>query len=444
MTTVRPLTSPDLAPGDVHAVIAEHMLADGFELVLDLDASRGCTLVDARDGTRYLDLFTFFASSALGMNHPALADDDEFRAELGRVAVNKPSNSDVYSVPMARFVDTFARVLGDPALPHLFFIDGGALAVENALKIAFDWKSRWNEAHDIDPALGTKVLHLQKAFHGRSGYTMSLTNTDPNKVARFPKFDWPRIPSPAVHGSADVEADERAAVAAARAAFEQYPHDIACFIAEPIQGEGGDNHFRPQFLQAMQALCREFDALFVLDEVQTGVGMTGTAWAYQQLGLAPDVVAFGKKAQVCGVMAGGRLDEVPQNVFAVSSRINSTWGGNLTDMVRARRILEVIESDGLIARAAAVGDQLQEGLAGLAIRHPSVSDVRGRGLMCAFTMPSAQLRDEVVRRLRADEQVLVLGSGTTSIRFRPALTVPVDELDRGLAALDRVLTAVSG
>jgi L-lysine 6-transaminase len=436
-------TMTQLSPAQVHETIAAHMLADGFELVLDLERSTGSTLVDARDGTRYLDLFTFFASSALGMNHPALAHDAGFLAELGRVAVNKPSNSDVYTVPMARFVETFARVLGDPALPHLFFIDGGALAVENALKIAFDWKSRWNEAHGIDPALGTKVLHLQHAFHGRSGYTMSLTNTDPNKVARFPKFDWPRIPSPSINGNHDIEAAEAEALAAARAAFEQHPHDIACFIAEPIQGEGGDNHFRPQFLQAMQALCREFDALFVMDEVQTGVGMTGTAWAYQQLGVQPDIVAFGKKAQVCGVMAGGRVDEVPDNVFTVSSRINSTWGGNLTDMVRARRILEVVEGDGLIERAAALGAHLLKGLRDLATKHDIVTEPRGRGLMCAFTLPNAELRDEAIRRLREDEQVLVLGCGTSALRFRPALTVTVDELDRGLAAIDRVLSALS-
>ena len=444
MTTLTPATRrTDVTPANVHETIAAHMLADGFELVLDLDASRGTTVVDARNGTEYLDLFTFFASNALGMNHPALADDAEFVAELGRVAVNKPSNSDIYTVPMARFVDTFARVLGDPALPHLFFIDGGALAVENALKIAFDWKSRWNEAHGIDANLGTKVLHLQKAFHGRSGYTMSLTNTDPNKVARFPKFDWPRIPSPSVNGTGDVETAERDALAAARAAFEANPHDIACFIAEPIQGEGGDNHLRPQFLQAMQALAFEFAALFVMDEVQTGVGMTGTAWAYQQLGVQPDVVAFGKKAQVCGIMAGGRVDEVADNVFAVSSRINSTWGGNLTDMVRARRILEVIESDGLIARAAELGEHLLTGLRDLAAKHPVVADPRGRGLMCAITLPTAQLRDEIIRRLREDEHVLMLGCGTSALRFRPPLTVTGEELDRGLAALDRVLTALA-
>jgi L-lysine 6-transaminase len=432
---------PSIAPSEVHDAIARHMLADGYELVLDLARSHGSTLVDARDGSEYLDLFTFFASSALGMNHPALTTDDAV-TELGLVAVNKPSNSDVYTVPMARFVETFARVLGDPALPHLFFIDGGALAVENALKIAFDWKSRWNEAHGIDADLGTKVLHLQKAFHGRTGYTMSLTNTDPSKVARFPKFDWPRIPSPSINGNADVEGVEREALSAARTAFEDNPNDIACFIMEPIQGEGGDNHFRPSFLRGMQALCREFDALFVMDEVQTGVGLTGTAWAYQQLGVQPDVVAFGKKAQVCGIMAGGRVDEVAGNVFAVSSRINSTWGGNLTDMVRARRILEIIESDALIERAGFLGAHLLHQLTALAEKHTVMSDVRGRGLMCAFTLPSGEIRDSIVTRLREDEHVMVLGCGTDSLRVRPALTISIEEIDRGMAALDRVLSSL--
>jgi L-lysine 6-transaminase len=291
------------------------------------------------------------------------------------------------------------------------------------------------------------VLHLEHAFHGRSGYTMSLTNTDPAKVARFPKFDWPRIPSPAVNSCDDeagVAAAEAEAIKAARRAFEENPHDIACFIAEPIQGEGGDNHFRPSFLQAMQALCREFDALFILDEVQTGVGMTGTAWAYQQLGLVPDVVAFGKKAQVCGVMAGGRVDEVTDNVFNVSSRINSTWGGNLTDMVRARRILEVIEAEQLIERAATLGERLLDGLRDLAARHPAlVSHPRGRGLMCAITLPTSRLRDEVITRLREEDHVIMLGCGEASLRFRPALTVRADELDRVLAALDRIFATTT-
>jgi L-lysine 6-transaminase len=434
-----------VTPADVHPLLARHLLVDGFELVLDLERSQGSHLVDARDGTAYLDLFTFFASSALGMNHPALAGDPGFRAELLEAALSKPSNSDVYTVAMARFVETFARVLGDPALPHLFFVEGGALAVENALKVAFDWKSRWNGAHGLDPALGTRVLHLREAFHGRSGYTMSLTNTDPVKIARYPRFDWPRIDNPYVRtGASAAEQDERERVALdqACAAFAAHPHDIACAIVEPIQGEGGDHHFRPAFLAALQRICHAHDALFVVDEVQTGCGLTGTAWAHQQLGLAPDVVAFGKKTQVCGIMAGRRVDEVPDNVFAVSSRINSTWGGGLTDMVRARRILEVVEADALIPRAAVLGRRLLAMLHDLADRQPAVSDPRGRGLMCAVTLATPELRDRAVARLRTDEHVIVLGCGTRSLRFRPALTVTETELAAGVAALDRVLSGL--
>lgn len=420
------------------------MRVDGFDLVLDTRTSRGSWLVDARDGARYLDLFGFFASSPLGMNHPALTEDPEFLAELTEAAVNKPSNSDLMTTQLAAFVETFYRVVGDPALPHLFLIDGGALAVENALKTAFDWKRRHNAAHGRPADRGTKVLHLRRAFHGRSGYTMSLTNTDPIKTALFPTFDWPRIDCPAIRFPLaehldEVRAQEERALEQAEAAFAAHPHDIACFIAEPIQGEGGDNHFRAEFLQRMQQLCREHDALFVLDEVQTGGGATGTPWAYQQLGLEPDIVAFGKKLQVCGIMAGRRVDEVPDNVFQVPSRINSTWGGNLADMVRARRYLEVIESEGLIERAGVLGKRLLDGLATI----PQLDNVRGRGLIIAVDLPSTQVRDALLDRLFHTEKVLALGCGERSIRLRPPLTISEEECDLAVAAIARATAAVA-
>ncbi|GAT70796.1 L-lysine aminotransferase [Planomonospora sphaerica] len=425
---------------DVHGRLARHLLVDGYRLVLDLERSRGSRLVDARTGRSYLDFYTFFASAPLGVN--PFGDDPEFLALLGRVAANKPANSDLYTAHLADFAETFTRVLGDPELPHLFFVEGGALAVENALKCAFDWKSRHNEANGRPAGLGTKVLHLTRAFHGRSGYTLSLTNTDPVKTDRFPTFGWPRIDVPAVHFG-DVEAAEERALAQARAAFERHPHDIACFIAEPIQGEGGDNHMRAEFLQAMERLCHAHDALFVLDEVQTGGGTTGTPWAYQQLGLRPDVVAFAKKVQVGGVMAGRRVDLVPDNVFRVSGRINSTWGGGLVDMVRSRRILEIVERDGLIPRAGELGEELLAMLLKIQAKFPErVGNARGRGLMCAFDLPSGADRDRAVARLREDEGVLVLPCGERSVRLRPALSVTREELQEGTAAIARVLDPV--
>ena len=440
----------EIAPAAVHDALSRHLLVDGYPLVLDLEKSHGSFLVDARDGSEYLDFYTFFASAPLGLNPPGLADDQEFLSLLGRVAANKPANSDVATVELARFTDTFFRVLGDEALPRLFFVEGGALAVENALKVAFDWKSRRNEEAGRSRELGSKVLHLRYAFHGRSGYTMSLTNTDPVKVDRFPKFDWPRISSPAVSfplgdDLSQIEAAERQALDEAEGAFSSSPHEIACFVAEPIQCEGGDRHLRAEFLLAMQELCRRNDALFILDEVQTGAGVTGTPWCFEQLGLEPDVVAFGKKIQLGGIMAGRRVEDVAENVFRVPGRINSTWGGNLTDMVRSTRLLELIESTGAIENARTQGALLLEAVQRIASAHPEVcSNARGRGLLVALDLATGEMRDEAVRMMREDERVIVLGCGDRSLRFRPALSVSPSEIEHGAGALERVIARLGG
>jgi L-lysine 6-transaminase len=435
-------------PEQVHEVIGAHMLLDGYGFVLDLERSRGSRLVDQRDGSVYLDMFGFYASNAVGFNHPALVGDARYQADLAIAAQIKPGNSSTYTTYLATFLEVFSRVVGDPSLPHVVLIDTGALAVENALKVAFDYKSRRNEAAGRPRSLGTRVLHLTKAFHGRSGYTLSLTNTDPVKTDRFPAFDWPRIPVPAVSRDLTDEQIDRAeeeALASARAAFAAYPHDIAAFIVEPIQGEGGDNHMRPSFLQAMEALCHEHDALFIVDEVQTGVGTTGTTWAYQAMGVAPDIVVFGKKMQVCGLMAGRRVEEVPDNALVVSSRLGSTWAGNLVDIVRATRILELVEGDGLVQRAAESGAHLLLRLEALERALPTlVSNARGRGLFCAVDLPDGTLRGEILERLAADERVLLLPSGERTIRFRPQLAVERSDLDLAVDALERVVATVGG
>jgi L-lysine 6-transaminase len=435
-------------PAEVHARLSAHLQVDGFPLVLDMKNSCGSQLVDAVTGDSYLDLYTFFASSPLGHNPIELTEDKAFLRELTTAALTKPANCDFYTTDLVRFVETFVRVLGDPRLPHLFFVEGGALAVENALKCAFDWKSRHNEMNGRH-ASSLKVLHLTSAFHGRSGYTLSLTNTDPAKTDRFPMFDWPRIKSPGIifplaENMRAIEEAESRAIAQAEDVFRENPHSIACFIAEPIQGEGGDIHLRTEFLAAMQRLCHANDTLFVLDEVQTGVGVTGAAWAYQSLGLKPDIVAFAKKVQVGGIMAGGRIDEVSDNVFAVSGRISSTWAGGLVDMVRSRKLLEVIERDGLIARARVLGDTLLTRLEGLRQAYPHlVRNVRGRGLLCAFDLPTTSVRDEVIRRMFSTEKVILLSSGQLGVRLRPALSVKESELLKAVDSFDRVLGLLS-
>ena len=423
-----------IGPADVHSVLGKKMLVDGMSLVFDIDKSHGNRVYDARTGDEYLDFFACFASSPIGYNPPALTTE-AFKAKLARAGVNKPTNSDVYSVEMAEFVETFARVAVPDHFPHLFFIDGGALAVENALKTAFDWKVRKNLAAGKGEK-GSRILHFEQAFHGRSGYTLSLTNTaDPRKIQYFPKFDWPRVKNPKLRFPvtedvlAEVKKAEAESLAQIRTAIEKNPDDIAGIIIEPIQGEGGDNHFRPEFFAELRKICDEQDILLIFDEVQTGLGATGKMWCWEHLGMKPDIVAFGKKTQVCGIMASARVDEVPNNVFQESSRINSTWGGNLTDMVRATGYLEVIERDRLVENAAKSGGLLLKALE--EVRSASgdkVSNVRGRGCFAAFDLPNPEMRGRMID-LAYEKKLLVFPGGVRSIRFRPSLTISAGEIE---------------
>jgi L-lysine 6-transaminase len=438
-----------IAPGDVHAVLARHMLADGYDMVLDLDRSQGRRLWDARRGRSVLDMFSFFATLPVGLNHPALKDAD-FLAQLTRAALANPANSDIYTVEMAEFVDTFGRVAQPAYLPHAFFVAGGALGVENALKAAFDWKVRRNFRRGSKVEKGHQVLHFREAFHGRTGYTLSLTNTaDPRKYQYFPKFDWPRIDNPKIHFPLDAAETERVAraeadaLAQARAAFQERKDDIACVLIEPIQAEGGDNHFRGEFLRALADLAHENDALFAVDEVQSGIGLTGRMWAHQHFGVEPDLLSFGKKMQVCGFMAGPMIDQEPDNVFVVSSRLNSTWGGNLVDMVRVARYLEIIERERLVDHAATAGEHLRKGLEAMVAWRPDVlSNARGRGLMCAIEFAEPAVRD-AVQDQAYEMGTLILGCGPKSLRFRPPLDTTVAELDEALGILRQAVEKVA-
>ena len=433
-------------PAEVHSVLSRHMLADGYEIVMDLKKSRGSWVFDAKRGRNVLDFFTNFASIPIGYNHPRL-DTAEFREKLAEVALNKPANSDIYTTYMAEFVETFARVaVPAPFNKHMFFIEGGAMGIENAIKAAFDWKVRKNFRKGYKDEKGSQVMHLREAFHGRSGYTLSLTNTaDPRKTQYFPKFDWPRIDNPKLQFPltadvlADVEKREKAALDQARQFLQQRKDDIAAFIMEPIQGEGGDNHFRPEFFRAVRQLCDENDMLLIFDEVQSGVGITGRMWSFQHFGIEPDMFCFGKKTQVCGFASNDRIFDIDDNVFVVSSRINSTWGGNLTDMVRAQRYFEVIEEEKLVENTARVGAWFLGELQRFQEEFPKlVSNVRGRGLMAAFDLPSGEVRDKALNTLMAND-VMVLSSGHRSARFRPALNLSMEEAAEGIKRMERSL-----
>ena len=417
--------------------IEQHVLLDGFKVVVDLERSRGSYLYNAVTNERLIDLYGFFGSMPVGFNHPHF-DQPAVQRDLLRAAKVKIANSDVYSEGYAEFVATFERVVGLPPLERYLFIEGGALAVENCLKAAMDWKVRKNAEAGRGGDRGTEILHFRHAFHGRSGYTMSLTNTDPRKTDLFAKFDWPRVSCPCLDFSLSESERERDVIAREKKSEQEIRDyirdrniDICAIVIEPIQGEGGDNHFRGEWLHTLRKICDENEMLLIFDEVQCGMGATGRNWCCEHFDVVPDLLAFGKKAQVCGVMAGPRLDEVKDNAFRLSSRLNSTWGGNFTDMVRSTHYLRIIEEEHLVENAGKVGAYFLDQLRDLQREEPTISAARGRGLFLAFDLPDAKTREEFWKGF-FDLGVLTLRSGENSIRFRPALDLTADVVDEAM------------
>ncbi len=419
--------------------LERHILMDGFRIVFDLEKSRGSYIYNAVNGKRLIDFYGFFGSVPVGFNHPHF-EKPEVQADLLRAATIKIANSDVYSQAYADFVETFARVAPLPPLSRYLFIEGGALAVENCLKAAMDWKVRKNMAAGRGER-GSEILHFRHAFHGRTGYTMSLTNTDPKKTDLFAKFDWPRVSSPFLQYSLPEAEREKDVIAREKKSEDEIMKfvaergvDIAAIIIEPIQGEGGDNHFRGEWLQTLRRICDENEMLLIFDEVQCGGGTTGRNWCCEHFGVVPDLVAFGKKIQVCGVIAGPRLDEVKDNAFRFPSRLNSTWGGNFTDMVRSKHYLQIIEEENLVENARLMGERIIGALQEIASECPQMTAVRGRGLFIAFDLPSGEKRDQLWKELY-ERGVLVLKSGERAIRFRPALDLTAEAADEAMDLL---------
>jgi L-lysine 6-transaminase len=434
-------------PADrVNESLSKHILADGFDLTYDMEKSHGAYIYDAKHNRTLLDFFTCFASVPLGYNHPKMINDEAFKKNLLLAALANPSNSDVYTQQYAQFVETFSKVGIPDYLPHAFFIAGGGLAVENAIKVAMDWKVQKNFAKGYTEEKGFKVLHFERAFHGRTGYTLSLTNTLPDKTKWFAKFDWPRVPVPEVkfplsgNNLSHAIQTEETSLAQIKKAFADNKDDICAIIVEPIQSEGGDNHLREEFLIQLKALADENDAFLIYDEVQTGVGLTGKFWCHQHFSekARPDIIAFGKKMQVCGILVGNKVDEIETNVFKVPSRINSTWGGNLVDMVRSTQILQIVEEDQLCKNAAKVGVYLRDQLENLSHKFDQMTNVRGRGLLCSFDFPTKEMRNAFIGK-GLENNVMFLGCGEKTIRFRPALCIEQKHIDEGLTVMEKIL-----
>ena len=317
-------TVPSVSAADVIAELEKHILVDGFKLVFDVEKSRGSRFVDAATGRELIDLYSFYASQPVGFNHPYF-ERPEVREDLLRAAESESGLRGCLHNSIRDLRSDFRASNGCACVATVIFIEGGAVAVENALKAAMDWKVRKNLAAGRGER-GTEIIHFERAFHGRTGYTMSLTNTDPRKVAYYPKFPWPRISTPAIDFSlpaarrteAVIEKEKRAEKEILEA-FTAKTHDIAAIIIEPVQGEGGDEPFSSGVLEATPPDLRRERSAFDFRRSPIGHGNHRQALVLRARRCDAGLLAFGKKAQVCGVMAGPRLDEVKDNCFRLPS-----------------------------------------------------------------------------------------------------------------------------
>ena len=427
----------------------------------DIWNSKGSYLLDI-SGLQYLDMCGFFSTAPVRYDHPQLRKKS-FIEKIGRAAIYRPSLSDFWTREFAEFVQTFRNLATPPYMHHYFFINGGALAVENALKASFDWKVRLNmERGKIkeDPQeqlqpLGTKIICFENCFHGRSGYTLSLTHTsDPRKYKYFPKFDWYRIEPPVltfdsngnVSNEKQVEEQHRSAVEKLREILEKDADNIAAIIIEPIQCEGGDRHIPIEFFSDLRRLTEEFDVILIYDEVQTGFGATGKMWAHQYFSkdAIPDIVVFSKKSQVGGLMANkDKFSIVEYNVFGnheeCKSRLNSTWGGNPVDMVRSSELLKIIDKENLLENARGVGSYLLKGIQQLCKQFPDIiENPRGRGMIIGFDLKNPEKRGSLWQLLY-EERMLCLLCGSKTVRLRPHLDLTEKEAEEALSILKRAL-----
>jgi|GEM_PF-97225 len=416
----------------------------------DARRSMGNYAVDV-DGNTLLDVSCHLASVPIGYNHPALVEAfkrDRFAWALGfRPALGV--------APPPEWVDLVEGLFmryAPAGHDHVMTVTSGTEAVENALKAAFAWKARRRRAgrscshEEIEAAMRNrqpgidelKIISFAGSFHGRTLGALSATRSKPVHKLDFPAFDWPEVPFPTNLFPLDAHVEEnRAAEARSLEVIEHVLRDaggtIAGLIVEPIQAEG-DRHASAAFFRSLRWLLTNYEAAFIVDEIQTGLGATGTFWAHDKwhLDTPPDIVTWSKKFQLGGLHL--RAEFWPLEPY----RLFHTFLGDPLRAAQAEVILEVVEKDDLVNHTRKTGEVLVSGLSGLCRSYPDIfSQARGTGTFAAVDVCDAATRDRVLHRLR-QIGLEAGGSGERSIRFRPALVFGARHVGEALELLDTV------
>jgi len=427
--------------------LSSHMHHKQIAFYCDFEKSSGNFLVDA-DGNVLLDLFQQISSMPLGYNHPSHVEICKSK-EAQSAILNRPALGSFPPMKLNELLDESVMQVKPEGCGNVATMACGTCANENAFKVAF-FKYMKNlrggvemPTADSEESLtvmdnkapgspNLSILSFDRGFHGRSLGALSCTSTNPVHKMDVPSFKWPKAPFPQLRYPLkdflrENEAEESRCLEEAESIIEEWKSKspVAAMLIEPIQAEGGDRHASDDYFRKLRNIAKKHDVVFIVDEVQTGVAITGKWWAHEhwKLDTPPEIVTFAKKMSTGGLYYS---DDMKWND---AYRIYNTWMGDPIRLYILKETVRVIKEENLVDRCAKVGDQLLKGLEEFASLYPGiVENARGRGLMCSFDVVGNGKRD-LLRSKMLNKGVMIGGCGGSSIRFRPTVMLESKHLE---------------
>ncbi|CAO2648190.1 Nn.00g074570.m01.CDS01 [Neocucurbitaria sp. VM-36] len=424
-----------------------------LNMVADYSRSYGNYIADP-DGNVLLDVYAQIASIPVGYNNPALLLAAT-SPDMASAIINRPALGNFPQHDWADILEEGILSVAPKGLNQVFTSQSGSDANELAYKAAFMWKRQQQRggAHvdfsheDIHSAMNNQspgapdmsILSFKSGFHGRLFGSLSTTRSKPIHKIDIPAFDWPQAPFPSLkypleENAAENAKEEQRCLDETERLIKEWHHPPAAVIVEPIQSEGGDNHATPNFFRGLRELTKKLNVLFIVDEVQTGVGATGKFWAHEHWNLStpPDMVTFSKKAQTAGYYFGNN-DLRPNKPY----RQFNTWMGDPARAILFRAIIQEIQRLDLVNSTAATGSYLYDGLRRLAEQYPKeIQNLRGKG-QGTFIAWDSPRRDEVLKKAKG-QGVNIGGSGEVAVRLRPMLIFQKHHADLLLERLEKI------